>query len=79
MPKPDEQKTEQTLTMPRREFIRKSIAASGGLFVGMSMLGKVPLPELATSNNPHKPSSGKKEDKPGKNDKKDRPVWSRRG
>lgn len=79
MTEPHEQKTNQSVTMPRREFIRKSIVASGGLFVGMSMLGKVPLPELAASNNPNKPSSGKKEDKPGNKGKKDRPVWSRRG
>jgi hypothetical protein len=58
MPKLHEPNSELQITMPRREFIRKSLIASGGVFVGMTTLGNVSLPELTGSRKPSKPSSG---------------------
>lgn len=57
MPETQERNTE--LQMPRREFIRKSLIASGGVFVGMTTLGNTSLPALTGSKKPKSPSSGK--------------------
>ena len=43
--------------MPRREFIRKSLLASGGTFVGMASVGKFTLPELGRTRKPKYPTS----------------------
>ncbi|MBZ0298926.1 MAG: hypothetical protein K8J31_04250 [Anaerolineae bacterium] len=51
--------------MPRREFIRKSLVASGGAFVSMGTLGKISLPELTASMKPRQPSSGDEKDDGG--------------
>ena len=59
MPEIQERNTELQITMPRREFIRKSLIASGGVFVGMTTLGNTSLPELTGYKKPKKPSSGK--------------------
>lgn len=57
----DAEKTALHEEMPRREFIRKSLIASGGIFMSMETLGKLSLPELDSNNKPAKPSSGKKD------------------
>jgi hypothetical protein len=84
MPEIEERNTQLEITMPRREFIRKSLIASGGVFVGMTTLGNVSLPELIGSRKPKKPSSGD-DDKDDKDDRDDRdhddddggrPGWS---
>lgn len=47
--------------MPRREFIRKSLTASGGVFVGMSVLGKMSTPQLTAAKSPVQSASGDKD------------------
>ena len=49
--------TKASTEMPRREFIRKSLLASGGTFVGMASVGKFTLPELTNNNTSKHPSS----------------------
>lgn len=76
-----ERNTELQSAMPRREFIRKSLIASGGVFVGMTTLGNVPLAELSSSKKPKKPSSGKRgkgddDDDDGGKGKGNKPGWS---
>ena len=51
----------QPTEMPRREFIRKSLLASGGTFVGMASVGKFTLPELTNKNTSSHPSSSFKD------------------
>jgi hypothetical protein len=70
MPEIKEHNTELQITMPRREFIRKSLIASGGVFVGMTTLGNTSLPELTKFKKPKQPSSGKddKDDRGGHDD-----------
>ncbi len=46
--------------MPRREFIRKSVQLSSAAFVGMTVGGKVPLPELTERLMPSQASSGQR-------------------
>ncbi len=41
---PDIAPTDTIEGMPRRDFIRKSLVASGGVFVGMAMGEKMALP-----------------------------------
>lgn len=43
--------------MPRREFIRKSLTASGAAFVGMASGGKIPLPDSTANRMPRVSSS----------------------
>ncbi len=80
MPEIQERNTELEIAMPRREFIRKSLIASGGLFVGLTTLGNVSLAELSSSKKPKKPSSGKHDDddndKDDNDDKGGKPGWS---
>lgn len=47
--------------MPRREFIHKSVMASGALFVGMNVGTKIVLPDLTKNNGPKKAASKAKE------------------
>lgn len=46
----------QTNSIPRREFIRKSVELSGAAFV-MSVGSKVPLPQLTQHRAPNQPAS----------------------
>ncbi len=57
--------------MPRREFIRKSLIASGGVFIGADTISKLSLPELNAAMKPSKASSDKKDKDKDKD--KDRP------
>ena len=43
--------------MPRREFIRKSMVASGAIFVGMAAGNKITTPSLAGNRMPSQPAS----------------------
>lgn len=43
---PDIANVDSVERMPRRDFIRKSLVASGGVFVGMALGEKMNLPEL---------------------------------
>jgi hypothetical protein len=78
MPEVQERNTELQINMPRREFIRKSLIASGGVFVGMTTLGNVSLPELTGSRKPKYPSSGKDTDDDDDDDNgggRPKPPW----
>lgn len=75
---------EDKVVMPRREFIRKSLIASGGAFVGMSTLGNFSLPQLGRENKPDHYASdgGRNKDKDKDKDKnkdKGRPKGGRFG
>jgi hypothetical protein len=49
--------------MPRREFIRKSLIASGGAFVGMSLGENMSLPQLHKLNGGMTASASKQRDR----------------
>ena len=81
MPEIKERNTELQITMPRREFIRKSLIASGGVFVGMTTLGNTSLPELTKFKKPKQPSSDKhdkddRDDRDHDDDDGGKPGWS---
>lgn len=43
--------------MPRREFIQKSLMASGGLFVGMSLGNRLAVPDIQRNKMPRQSGS----------------------
>lgn len=43
--------------MPRREFIRRSLLASGAVFAGMAVGEKMAVPALASNRMPRRPAS----------------------
>lgn len=45
------------LLMPRREFICKSMVASGAIFAGMAAGDKINIPSLAGNRMPSQPAS----------------------
>lgn len=53
----NETQNETTSGMDRRDFIKKSLKASGGLFVGLTLSDGVTTPLLNTVGNPHGASS----------------------
>lgn len=50
----------QPQSLPRREFIRKSLLASGGAFIGMVTGPKLSLPQTNPSGMPMRPASRSK-------------------
>ncbi len=47
----------QTNPMPRREFIQRSLIASGGVFVGMAAGDRLQTPKLSRNGMPSGPAS----------------------
>lgn len=56
--------------MARREFIQKSLLASGGVFLGMNAGTKIVLPHLSHNRNPYHASSVPHDPKDSKKSKK---------